>query len=79
MANLPYPVSPDSLFYPDGPVFLSCGLRIMDVNYGPNPDQKSCKLLNLFAYLFTLILKTKPWTFRATGYQRGQYFSCYEH
>lgn len=60
MANLTYPVPPDFVFYPDGPVFLSCGLRIMDVKYGPNPQQKK-KLLNLSAYLFTLILKEKPY------------------
>ena len=60
MANLPYPVPPDSVFYPDGPVFLSCGLRIMDGNYSPNLEKKK-KLLNLFAYLFTLILENKPY------------------
>lgn len=49
MANLPYPVPPDSVFYPDGPVFLSSGLRAMDVNYSPNPKKKE-KLLNLFIY-----------------------------
>ena len=32
----------------------------MDVKYGPNPQQKK-KLLNLSAYLFTLILKDKPY------------------
>ena len=54
MANRPYPVPPDSVFYPDGPVFLSSGLRAMDVNYSPNPEKKK----NFLIYLFTLILKT---------------------
>ena len=52
MANLTYPVPPDFVFYPDGPVFLSCGLRIMDVKYGPNPQQKKNSLIYLLIYLF---------------------------
>ena len=35
----------------------------MDVKYGPNPDQKKT-LLNLFAYLITLILKDKPYNWK---------------
>ena len=62
MANLPYPVPPGSVFYPDGPVFFSFCLRIMDVNYSPNPEKK--KLLNLFAYLFSLIVKNKPYNLK---------------
>lgn len=77
MANLPYPVPAHSVFCPDGPVFLSCGLTIMDVNYSPNPE-KTEKLLILFAYLFTfnpekqalqlkgILLKRFYWKFRAT-------------
>ena len=61
MANLLFPVPPDSVFYPDGPVFYLV-LRIMDGNYSPNPEQK--KLLHLFAYLFTLILKSKPYNLK---------------
>ena len=53
MANLTYPVPPDFVFYPDGPVFLSCGLRIMDVKYGPNPQQKK---KNFLIYLLIYLL-----------------------
>ena len=51
MANLPYPVPAHSVFYPDGPVFLSCGLTIMDVNYSPNPEKQKNFLFYLLIYL----------------------------
>ena len=51
MANLPYPVPADSVFYPDGPVFVCCGLTIMDVNYSPNAEKQKNFLFYLLIYL----------------------------